>query len=160
MASSTKNSLSVEAWMAFHRIRTTLLPPLIKHLSEKCGLTEAEYQVFIGLKSAEGQKLKPTQLADALGWDLARLSHQISRMEARGLLTRQQCPLDARSCLIGLTKKGQAAIDAAFPLQMEQVDQLFSQALTAQQMKSLIEISEAIQSNLERHRSASTSAQQ
>ena len=84
MASSRSGDLGTAAWRAFHDIRVSLLPPLVKHLSEKCGLTEAEYQVFIGLKSSENGNLKPTEIAEALGWDIGRVSHQGSRMGNKG----------------------------------------------------------------------------
>jgi DNA-binding MarR family transcriptional regulator len=69
-------------------------------------------------------------------------------METKGLLARQQCPSDARSCWIGMTKKGTELVENAFPLQMQEVDRLFLQALTEEQLKSLIEISQAIKKNV------------
>ncbi len=144
------NDLQVEAWMAFHAIRVNVIPPLARHLSEHCGLSEAEYQVFIGLRSTPEMELKPSQLAEELGWELGRLSHQISRMEAKGLLMRKQCPVDARSCFIGMTKKGKALIDKALPLQLKEVKRIFGDALTSQQMKNLIEISESIVKHVSR----------
>lgn len=143
-------SLGSEAWRAFHDIRVSLLPPLVRHLSDKCGLSEAEYQIFIGLRSADNKQMKPTQIAEALGWDIGRVSHQVSRMETKGLLARQQCPTDARSCWIRMTSHGEELIEKAFPLQMKEVDELFLQALTEEQFKSLIEISEAIKKNVSR----------
>lgn len=140
--------LGTDAWRAFHDIRVTLLPPLIKHLSEKCGVSEAEYQIFVSLRSAENQMLKPTQIAESLGWDIGRVSHQVSRMEAKDLLARQKCPTDARSCWIGMTQKGKELVENALPLQMKEVDALFIQALSEEQLKSLIDISQAIKKNV------------
>ncbi len=150
METKTSKQLTMEAWLAFHQIRLTLLPPLVKHLSDKCGLSEAEYQVFMGIRASEHGQLKPSQLAEDLGWDLGRLSHQVTRMESKGLLAKQQCPEDARSCWIGVTKKGQSLFDKAFPLQIKEVERLFGSALTQEQMKSLIEISQAIQMNIKK----------
>jgi DNA-binding MarR family transcriptional regulator len=148
MASVTQTDLNQKSWHAFHKIRINLLPHLVKHLNNECGLSEAEYQVFIGLQSSENGQLKPSQLAEEIGWDLGRLSHQVSRMEAKGLLSKQQCPVDARSCWVGATKKGQALFEKALPLQMKEVNRLFSSALTNEQKRSLIEISGAIEAHL------------
>ncbi|MEN9293066.1 MAG: hypothetical protein RL288_862 [Actinomycetota bacterium] len=148
MATKTGADLNERAWRAFHKIRIQLLPPLIKHLNEECGMSEAEYQVFIGLRTSENGQLKPSQLAEAIGWELGRLSHQVSRMERKGLLAKQQCPVDARSCWVGATKKGQALFEKALPIQSREVDRLFSDALTNEQKRSLIEISEAIELHL------------
>lgn len=148
MATKTGADLNERAWQAFHKIRIQLLPPLIKHLNEECGMSEAEYQVFIGLRTSENGQLKPSQLAEVIGWELGRLSHQVSRMESKGLLAKQQCPVDARSCWVGATKKGQALFEKALPIQSREVDRLFSDALTNEQKRLLIEISEAIELHL------------
>ena len=141
-------SLGLKAWRAFHKIRISLLPPLVRHLSEQSGLSEAEYQVFMGLAASENGQMKPSQLAEELGWDLGRLSHQVTRMESKGLLTKQQCPIDARSCWVGATKKGQSIFNKAQPVQNKEVERLFADALTNEQMRSLIEIAEAIELNV------------
>lgn len=150
MAARTKRDLGYRAWLAFHRMRITLLPPLIRHLSEHSGLSEADYQVFIGLTSVPGATMKPSDLAKELGWDMGRVSHQVSRMEARGLLSRQPCPLDARSCWIGLSREGRALARKAIPAQAREVERLFTAALTMEQLQSLIEISEAVEAYLAR----------
>jgi UDP-galactopyranose mutase len=49
-----------------------------------------------------------------------------------------------------MTKKGIALIDKALPLQLKEVKRLFGDALTNQQMKNLIEISEAIVEHVSR----------
>jgi DNA-binding MarR family transcriptional regulator len=150
MAARTQTDLGQKAWRAFHKIRIQLLPSLVRHLNEECGMSEAEYQVFVGLQSSENGQFKPSQLAEEIGWDLGRLSHQVSRMESKGLLVKQQCPVDARSCWVGATKKGQALFDKALPRQIREVERLFSDALTNDQKRSLIEISEAIEAHLKK----------
>jgi hypothetical protein len=42
MGTKLANDLQVEAWMAFHAIRVTVIPPLARHLSEHCGLGDGE----------------------------------------------------------------------------------------------------------------------
>jgi DNA-binding MarR family transcriptional regulator len=71
-------------------------------------------------------------------------------MEGKGLLVKQQCPVDARSCWIGATDEGKKLFQRAFPIQMKEVDRLFSAALTAEQMKALIEISAAIEAHVKK----------
>lgn len=144
------SKIGIDAWKAFHSIRINLLPPLVKNLSDNCGVSEAEYQIFMGLRVSPHQELTPSKLAETIGWDLARVSHQVSRMEAKGLINRLQCPEDARSYLLQMTKKGNTLIEKAFPLQMQEVNRLFIDALTTDQLKSLIEISKSIESHLEK----------
>lgn len=150
MTKKSPTELGQNAWRAFHNIRITLLPPLVKHLNDKCGLSEAEYQVFVGLQASKNKKMKPSELADELGWDLGRLSHQVSRMESKGFVGKEPCPEDARSCLIGATRKGQSIFEKALPIQTREVKRLFVDALTKEQLRSIIEISEAIESHIEK----------
>jgi UDP-galactopyranose mutase len=49
-----------------------------------------------------------------------------------------------------MTKKGKALIDKALPMQLKEVKRLFGDALTNQQMKNLIEISESIVEHVSR----------
>ena len=45
-----------------------------------------------------------------LGWEKSRLSHQVTRMERRGLVERTDCDTDARGTWIGITPDGRRAI--------------------------------------------------
>jgi DNA-binding MarR family transcriptional regulator len=142
------NDLQVKAWMAFQQIRLSLLPPLIKNLSDTCGVSEAEYQVLIGIYLTPEGAIRPTDLAEKIGWENGRLSHQISRMESKDLVARKQCPVDARSCYIALSKKGQAKIVKTIPIHLQEVKRLFGEALSKDQLKALIEIADAVSKHI------------
>ena len=60
MQTALANDLQVKAWIAFHQLRVSLLPPLIKNLTQKCGVSEAEYQVLIGIYSSPEDGIRPT----------------------------------------------------------------------------------------------------
>jgi len=149
METAVANDLQVKAWMAFQQLRVSLLPPLIKNLSDKCGVSEAEYQVLIGIYSTPEGGIRPTDLAEKIGWENGRLSHQISRMESKGLVDRRQCPVDARSCYIALSKVGQAKIIKTIPIQLKEVRRLFGEALSKDQLKALIEIADAVSKHMQ-----------
>src|SRR6266404_3708830 len=51
------------------------------------------------------------QVADATSQSRSRLSHQISRMEKRGLVRRDDCEGDKRGTFAVLTAEGMAAIE-------------------------------------------------
>ena len=138
------NDLQVEAWMAFHQLRVSLLPPLVKNLTQKCGVSEAEYKVLIGLYLSQEDGIRPTDLAEKIGWENGRLSHQLSRMESKGLVDRRECPVDARSCYIALSKNGRVKIEKTIPVHLIEVKRLFGEALSPDQLKALIEIADAV----------------
>jgi DNA-binding MarR family transcriptional regulator len=69
-------------------------------------------------------------------------------MEQRGLVTRADCPEDARGAFVVITDKGLDAIRAAAPLHVASVRQHLIDLLTPEQLKSLTEISQIVISNL------------
>ena len=144
MKAALANDLQVEAWMAFQQLRVSLLPPLIKNLTQKCGVSEAEYKVLIGLYLSQEDGIRPTDLAEKIGWENGRLSHQLSRMESKGLVDRRECPVDARSCYIALSKNGRVKIEKTIPVHLIEVKRLFGEALSPDQLKALIEIADAV----------------
>lgn len=51
-------------------------------------LTQAEHSVLMHIAEAPGQQLRQQSLANTLCWSKSRLSHQLTRMQARGLVER------------------------------------------------------------------------
>jgi len=65
-----------------------------------------------------------------VGWERSRISHQVIRMEKRGLVAREECGEDARGSMVRLTDAGRTAIVAAAPAHVAAVRQYFVGALT------------------------------
>src|SRR5690606_42004443 len=65
----------------------------------------------------------------ALQWEKSRLSHQLARMEKRGLIERTECAEDGRGQIVGVTDAGRRAIQAAAPAHVAAVRRLFLDAL-------------------------------
>ena len=53
------------------------------------------------------------ELGATVEWDRSRLSHHVSRMCKRGLVTRENCTEDARGANVRLTDAGREAVAAA-----------------------------------------------
>ena len=137
-----------QAWRAFQRMRMQLLPHLLRQLSAHSELSEAEYVVLVSLSESETPAVRAKDLGNFLGWEISRLSHQITRMEAGGLVKREACPKDARGFEVSLTEAGRAIIERALPRQNLEVKHCFGDVLTAEQLDCLIEISAAITQHL------------
>src|SRR5450755_2022722 len=71
--------------------RTQLLARLNRSLLEESGLSGADFEVLVTLSDAPGKRMRAVELGRALGWEKSRLSHQVTRMEARGLVWREEC---------------------------------------------------------------------
>src|ERR1700678_1118264 len=100
------------AWRTDLR-RSSLLPAALnRQLQQDCGLTLPEYEVLVELSENPQRRLRPFQICEALNWEQSRLSHQLTRMERRGLVTRHQCEADGRGAFVELTAARAGAIGA------------------------------------------------
>jgi len=63
-----------------------------------------------------GGVLRARELGTEIGWDRSRLSHHVSRMEERGLVSREECSEDARGTMVRLTDAGPRTIECQLRL--------------------------------------------
>jgi DNA-binding MarR family transcriptional regulator len=117
---------------------------LERELLADAELSLADYEVLVSLSEAEERRLRMAVLAERLQWSRSRLSHQLARMHDRGLVTRQECPTDARGAFAVLTPTGRAAIERAAPGHLAGVRRHLLDRLSADQVRALVEISEAV----------------
>lgn len=143
--------LDSRAWRAFHKIGTSLLPHLGRQITSHSGISGAEYVVLVALSELSVPTVNLNRLATGLGWETSRMSHQISRMEEAGLVKKSKNIEDSRCFDVSITAKGRKIAEAAIPLQSKEINHCFSEVLTEAQMKSLIEISEAISNHMKEH---------
>ena len=136
--------LDSRAWRAFHKIGTSLLPHLSRQITQHSGITAAEYVVLVSLSELPVPEISLNRLATNLGWEISRMSHQISRMEESGLVKKTRNSEDSRSFNVSITPQGRNVAETAIPLQSKEINHCFSEVLTKQQMETLIEISEVI----------------
>ena len=143
--------LDSKAWRAFHKIGTSLLPHLGRQITNHSGISGAEYVVLVALSELPVPTVNLNRLAAGLGWEISRMSHQITRMDEAGLVKKTKNLEDSRCFDVSITPKGKKIAEAAIPLQSKEINHCFSEVLTQAQMKSLIEISEAIASHMKEH---------
>jgi len=145
------NDLDSKAWRAFHKIGTSLLPHLGRQITNHSGISGAEYVVLVALSELPAPSVNLNRLATGLGWEISRMSHQVSRMEDAGLVKKTKNLEDSRCFDVSVTAKGRKIAEVAIPLQSREINHCFSEVLTQTQMKSLIEISEAISNHMKEH---------
>ena len=98
------------AWRDFLAMRRQLDRELERQLQRDAGLSTADYGILNTLAEAPDRRLRGRDLGELLAWEKSRVSHQVSRMEARGLVERQECPEDARGTWIGITPEGRRTL--------------------------------------------------
>src|SRR6476661_5594707 len=136
------------AWRGFMSMQAGLRAVLASELQQQFGLSEPDYAVLVELSEAPAEGLRLRDLAARLAWDKSRLSKQIGRMAARGLVERKGFATDARGAVAVLTKTGRDAIAKANPVHIAQVRKWFISALTPKQLDAMIEISTAVADKL------------
>ncbi|MFJ2239351.1 MarR family winged helix-turn-helix transcriptional regulator [Streptomyces sp. NPDC087859] len=126
-----------EAWATYRRLRRELQRAQDQQLQRDSGLSAADYALLAPLSESKDGVLRARDLGAEVGWERSRLSHQISRMEKRGLVTREACAADARGSMVRLTGHGRSVIEAAAPGHAETVRRLFFDPLTPAEADSL-----------------------
>jgi DNA-binding MarR family transcriptional regulator len=138
------NEGEARAWRALQNLRSPLEAALNRQLARDSGLSTADYSVLVALSEAPDERLRARDLGSGIGWEKSRLSHQIRRMESRGLVDREGCPTDGRGAFIRLTNEGRGTLERAAPGHVAAVRRLVVDALTPEQLDQLAEIGRAV----------------
>lgn len=86
-----------------------------QQLQAAAGVSLPEYEILSALMRSPEHRARPRELGDMLAWEKSRTSHQVTRMEKRGLLERLGCDADMRGTWVILTPEGARAVQAAEP---------------------------------------------
>jgi DNA-binding MarR family transcriptional regulator len=113
-------------------------------IAEASGLSEPDFDVLVTLLEQPDRVMRSSDLAAAVGWDRSRLSHHALRLAGRGMVTREACPGDNRGIQFRMTETGVDAIRRATGPHFAAVKDILSNALTADQVRQLGEISDAL----------------
>lgn len=124
-------------WRVYRDVQRELSGALSRRLIREAGLTAAEYAVLVPLSEAPDGLIRARELSVKADWERSRLSHQISRMEKRGLVVREECQADARGAMVRITAAGRTAIEAAAPGQVAAVRAYFFDALSREEAEVL-----------------------
>jgi DNA-binding MarR family transcriptional regulator len=132
------------AWRGLLRMTSQLNARMNRQLMQDYGVSLADYDVLVVLSEAPQGRLRVFEVADALAWEQSRVSHQLARMQRRGLVAREGCASDARGAFAVLTEAGRAAIERAAPAHVETVRQLVFDGLTPDQLTTLTEVTSRV----------------
>jgi DNA-binding MarR family transcriptional regulator len=99
-----------DVWRAFMLMRGQLDRALADRLEANAGISSADYVVLVELFEAPERRLRASRLAAFIAWEKSRLSHQLTRMEQRGLVQRTDCEDDLRGKWVVLTNDGRRAV--------------------------------------------------
>ncbi|MEV0645616.1 MarR family transcriptional regulator [Phytomonospora sp. NPDC050363] len=138
----------MRAWLGYRRMRNLLDARIARDLADEAGLSDQDYDVLSNLSVLEGARLAVGELAARLRWSHSRTSHHLTRMEKRGLVTREADPADARGSLAVLTEAGMSAIVEAAPGHVASVRAHLIDMMTPEQVRALGDIADAVLTRL------------
>ena len=132
------------AWRAFQHVHHQLTLRLRQHLLQDSGLTEADYEILAVLSEHPTGHMPAQELGALVQWEKSRLSHQVRRMQERGLIVREPNPADGRSAMICLLPAGRRAIKDAAPQHVHNVRRHFIDLFAPAELDTLAALSERV----------------
>ncbi len=143
------NEREERAWRALQFMQMRLEAELARQLATDSGLSYPDYLVLIALTDHPDGRLRLFELGRVLGWEKSRLSHQVARMAARGLVKKEKCDSDRRGAYVAVTRQGRKEIGAAAPGHVATVRRLFVDVLTPEQLDVVADAAEAVLAQLD-----------
>lgn len=141
------------AWVAYMRVQLRMNYEMNRQLQADSGLSLADYDVLVALSNVRDEGMRVSDLAAQIGWERSRLSHQLRRMEERGLTERRASTEDGRTTNVVLTENGHQAIEEAAPAHVDLVRGLFFDPLPENLLAPFTAALEHIHVNLDHNSS-------
>jgi len=123
---SAQNSL----WKLFLTVHTRLVKQVEQDFRQ-AGLPDFEwYDVLVALKQAPDQRLRLSELADALLVNRTNVTRLVDRLEKADLLRREACKDDRRGAFAVLTKAGLTMQQKMWKVYAQSIAQYFGRHLS------------------------------
>lgn len=131
-------------WRGFVTMHRHLSRELDRQLQRDAGISQADFIVLGRLSDAPDRRLRTGELAELLAWEKSRVSHQVTRMEARGLVERTECDTDGRGTWVGVTTEGRRTLLAATRDHAAKIRELFFAGLSDDERDVLHDITRRV----------------
>lgn len=137
------------AWRSLISATLILEEALERQAQRDGGMPHAYYAVLVQLFESTGQQRQMSALAHDLRYSLSRLTHAVTSMEKSGWVERIRSVDDRRVQIVLLTEAGVKMVRTVSPIQAREVRARAFNALSAEQLTQLEEISRAIVAGLD-----------
>ena len=131
------DSRRIAAWRALISSHAALLDRLGEELQEETDLPLPWYEVLLWLAQAPDGHLRMGELAGSLLLTPSGVTRLVDRMEAAGLVEREQCPNDRRGWNAVITADGRARLRAASPVHLRGIEEHFGSLLSDEEAEVL-----------------------
>ena len=140
--------LKLRAWRGLIETTALLRRRSDQLLYADSGLSGSEYPVLVTLHELGDATIRPTELAERIGWEQSRLSHHLARIERRGLVERRRHAADNRGSEVFITDEGRAVFLAAARGHSRTVRTDFTDVLSRPQLEALADAMETLAAHL------------
>ena len=134
------NDVEQAAWRGWIDASRRVLAATDRQLKAEAGLTTDDYEVFVRLSEAEGNRLRMSDLANSVTNSPSRISQRIDRLSRDGLVERVRCDTDARVWWVELTDAGRTKLEATAPGHVAEVRDVFIDRLSPDEVAALAKI--------------------
>ncbi len=110
---------------------------LEQRLQGAVGISVPDLDILMALDASPDGRLRAGELGEMLGWEKSRISHHVSRMEARALVRRVTCAEDHRGTWVEMGAAGRGALDAALPVFASHLKQSLVDVLPAEESEAI-----------------------
>ena len=125
-------------WRSLRSMNEQLSRELDRQLQRDAGISQADYGILVSLFEAPDRRLRTGELGDLLSWEKSRVSHQVARMETRGLVERVVCDSDGRGTWVTLTVEGKRAFLGAVREHAVAIRELFFDELEPEEKEIML----------------------
>jgi len=128
----SKNEASL--WGSWKRASELLRARIVEEISAETGLSDPDFGVLTRVVEDGGGAMRQNHLAESMGYHRSRLSHHVSRMEERGLVTRRQ---SGDGVEVVVTDEGRELVALARPIHAAAVRRYLLDPLTTDEQRAL-----------------------
>ncbi|MFD4180065.1 MarR family winged helix-turn-helix transcriptional regulator [Rhodococcus sp. NPDC058514] len=125
------------AWRGFIDGGQRLMEVLNRDLQDRHGITLADYRILVMLSESPDGSVRMSELADGVVASRSKLTHQVRRMEADGMVARNTCIEDGRGVLAILTEEGRRRLEEAAPTHVGGVRRYLVDLLGRDELKTV-----------------------
>jgi DNA-binding MarR family transcriptional regulator len=125
------------AWYVQAKMNARLTERIADEMERRTGLDAAFFEVLANLRH---EPKRMNELADNLILSRGGATRLIARMEAAGLVERETPAHDRRATFAVITDAGREAIERAFPVHLDVVEQLYGRHLERDDAEAVLRV--------------------
>ncbi|HET6216899.1 MAG TPA: MarR family transcriptional regulator [Acidobacteriaceae bacterium] len=129
----------LRVWHAFKLMGEDVMARVGRDIAAATGLSGPDFGVLSRLAGCGKGEMRQQTLAESMGWDKSRLSHQLTRMQERELIERLEA--EKRVVIVVLTRHGREKLEAARPIHAGSVRRNLLSRLSPEQIETIVRVS-------------------